>query len=83
MEGKAVALENEHRYDEAGDAYLDLAKNIKTNHFMETTYLRRAAENYRLGNQTEKAIEVLGTLLDKATGTERRDIEIELAILRG
>jgi predicted Zn-dependent protease len=83
MEGKAVALENEHRYAEAGDAYVDLAKNIRTNHFMENDYLKRAAEDYRLGNQTQKAIEILSALLAKATGTERRDIEIELAILRG
>jgi tetratricopeptide (TPR) repeat protein len=83
MEGKAVALENEHRYLEAGELYLELAGSIKTNQFMETTYLRRSAENYRLGNQTEKAIEVLGRLLGKATGTDRRDIEIELEILRG
>jgi tetratricopeptide (TPR) repeat protein len=83
MEGKAVALENEHRYQEAGETYLDLAKNIKTNSFMETSYLRRSAENFRLANQTQKTIEVLGMLLDKATGTERRDIEIELEVLRG
>jgi hypothetical protein len=50
---------------------------------METTYLKRAAENYRLGGQTEKAIEALSELLAKAKGTERRDIEVELAILRG
>jgi hypothetical protein len=83
MEGKAVAFENEHRYQEAADTYLALAKNLKTNTFMETTYLRRAAENFRSSNQTQKAIEVLGTLLDKTKGTERRDIEIELEILRG
>jgi len=82
-EGRAVALANEHRYVEAGDAYMDLSKKIKTNRFMETEYLKRAAESYRLGNRTEKAIEVLSTLLEKATGTERRDIEVELAILRG
>jgi len=83
MEGKAVALENEHRYQEAGETYLELARNVKTNRFMETTYLRRSAENFRLGNQTQRAMEVLQALLDKATGTERRDIEIELEILRG
>jgi tetratricopeptide (TPR) repeat protein len=83
LEGKAVALENERRYIEAADAYVDLTKNIKTNRFMEAEYLKRAAENYRLGNQTEKAIEVLSALLGKTTGTERRDIEIEIAILRG
>ncbi|MGD1048322.1 MAG: hypothetical protein ABR899_06165 [Candidatus Krumholzibacteriaceae bacterium] len=83
MEGKAVALENERRYQEAGETYLDLSKNIKTNHFMETSYLRRSAEDFRLANQTQRAIEVLGTLLDKATGTDRRDIEIEMEILKG
>lgn len=83
MEGKAVALENEHRYEEAASTYLELAKKIKTNTFMEKSYLRQAAENYRVGNQTQKAIEVLGTLLEKSTGTERRDIEVELTILRG
>ncbi len=83
LEGKAVALENERRYVEAADAYVDLTNKLKTNSFMESEYLKRAAENYRLGNQTEKAIEILSTLLDKTTGTERRDIEIEIAVLRG
>jgi predicted negative regulator of RcsB-dependent stress response len=83
LEGKAVALENERRYVEAGNAYVDLTKKIKTNRFMESEYLKRAAENYRLGNETQKAIEVLSILLDKTTGTERRDIEIEIAVLRG
>jgi tetratricopeptide (TPR) repeat protein len=83
MEGKAVSLESEHRYKDAGDAYLELSKNLKTNRFMETTYLKRAAESFRLANETEKAIEVLGILLDKANGTERRDIEVEMEILRG
>ncbi len=83
LEGKAVALENEHRYQEAGDTYLNLATSLKTNTFMETTYLKRSAEDFRLGNQTQKAIEVLGRLLPKATGTDRRDIEIEMEILKG
>ncbi|MDD4858480.1 MAG: tetratricopeptide repeat protein [Candidatus Krumholzibacteria bacterium] len=83
MEGKAVSLENEHRYKDAGDAYLELARNLKTNHFMETSYLRSAAENFRNANETEKAIEVLGILLEKAKGTERRDIEIEMEMIRG
>jgi tetratricopeptide (TPR) repeat protein len=83
MEGKAVALENEHRYEDAANTYLELAKNIKTNIFMEPTYLHRAVENFRSSNQTQRAIEVLGMLLDKTKGTERRDVEIELQILRG
>lgn len=83
LEGKAVALENEHRYQEAADTYLELSKTIKTNTFMEPTYLRRAAADYRACNQTQKAIEVLETLLPKSTGTDRRDIEMEIAVLRG
>ena len=83
MEGKAVALENERRYQEAAETYLDLSKNIKTNNFMETTYLRRSAEDFRIANQTQRALEVLGMLLDKAAGTDRRDIEIEMEILKG
>jgi len=83
MEGKAIALESSQRYEEAGNLYRELAGNLKNGQFLEATCLRRSAENYRLCNRTEKAIEVLGILLDKATGTERRDIEIELEILRG
>lgn len=83
MEGKAVAYEDEHRYKEAGEAYLELAKNLKTNTFMETTFLRRAGEDFRLAGETQRAIEILGPLVDKATGTERRDLEIELEILKG
>jgi predicted Zn-dependent protease len=83
MEGKAVALSNERRYEEAADTYLELVESMKTNTFMETTYLRRAADNLRLANKTDRAIEVLGTLLGKTTGTDRRDIELELDILRG
>jgi tetratricopeptide (TPR) repeat protein len=83
VEGKAVALEDEQKYEEAGDTYVELAKHMESNTFMEATYLRRAAADYRLSNQTEKAIQVLGMLLDKTKGMERRDIEVELAILRG
>ncbi len=83
LEGKAVALENERQYQEAADTYLALSKNLQTNSFMEESYLKRAAENFRLSNQRQKAIHVLETLLLKTKGMERRDIEIELEILRG
>jgi len=83
MEGKAVALENEHQYAEAAEAYVSLAKNLKSSSFMETTYLRRAAENFRQANQTQRAIEILGSLIDKVTGVEKRDLEIELQMLKG
>jgi predicted Zn-dependent protease len=83
MEGKAVALSNEHKYQEAADTYLALAAKTKTNDFMKATYLRRAAANLRLANQTQRAIELLSDLLESSTGAERRDIEIELEILKG
>lgn len=83
MDGKAVALENERRYAEAAEVYSELAKNIKTNSFMEKVYVRRAADNYKLSNQKENAIEMIERLLDLTAGVERRDAEIELEILRG
>ena len=83
MEGKAVAYEDQHQYKEAAQTYLDLAKNLKTNTFMETTYLRRAGEDFRLAGETQRAIEILGPLVEKSTGLERRDLEIELEILKG
>ncbi len=82
MAGKAAALENERNYGEAAQVYLDLANTIITNTYFEKLYLKRAAESFKLDNQTGKAIEVLEKLLELTTGTERRDIEIELAILR-
>ncbi len=83
MEGKAVAYEDQHQYKQAAETYLDLAKNLKTNTFMETTYLRRAGEDFRLAGETQRAIEVLGPLVDKMTGLDRRNLEIELEILKG
>ena len=83
MEGKAVAFEDGRQYQQAAETYLELSKNIKTNGFMETTYLRRAAENFRLANEKQKALDVLGELLEKATGADRKDIEIEMEVLRG
>ncbi len=83
MEGKAVAFSNERRYEDAAAAYAELAEHPKTNSFMKPVYLRRAADNLRLAGQPQRAAEVLGTLLETATGTERRDIEIEIEILKG
>lgn len=83
MDGMAVAYENERNYEKAAQIYLELAAGLKTNTFMETAYLRQAADNLKLSNQNAKAIEVLESLLDKSTGADRRDIEIELDILRG
>jgi tetratricopeptide (TPR) repeat protein len=83
LSGKAVALENSRRYAEAADIYMELSAEIKTNSFMEKKYLRRAAENLKLSNRKEKAIDVMEKLLDLTSGVERRDIEVELELLRG
>lgn len=82
LDGKASALENMQKHREAADIYLELVNTMKTNHFNEAAYLRKAADNLKLSNQKEKAIEILERLLEKSTGLERRDIEIEIAILR-
>ncbi|MCK4236444.1 MAG: hypothetical protein KAX38_04945 [Candidatus Krumholzibacteria bacterium] len=83
MDGKGTALENEERYGDAAKVYLELLKDIKTNSFMEKIYLRRAADNLKLSNQNKRAIEIIQQLLEKSTGMDRRDIEIELDLLRG
>jgi len=82
MEGLAVAWENERDYAKAADIYLNLASDLKTNTFMEKEYMKRAAEALKLSNQNSKAIEVLEKLLEKATGKERTEIEMELSALR-
>lgn len=83
LEGKAAALENDLRFAEAAEIYLELADGMKTNGFMEPEYLERAAENLKNSNQNERAIEVMERLLDKTTGIERRDLEIEIDLLKG
>lgn len=82
LDGKASALENMQKHKEAAEIYLELVNNTKTNHFNETVYLRKAADNLKHSNQKAKALETLEKLLEKSTGLERRDIEIEIAILR-
>jgi TolA-binding protein len=83
LDGKATALENMQRYREAADVYLELIDNIKTNDFNKPAYLRKAADDLKRSNQTAKAIEVLEQLLEKSSGFDKRDIEIEIAMLRG
>jgi TolA-binding protein len=83
LDGKGTALENEQRYNEAAQVYLDLARNIHSNHFMEQSFLRRAANNFKLSGQRERAIEIMEELVEKTTGFERLELEIELDILRG
>ena len=83
LEGIAVAWENERNYEKASDAYLQLADNMETNSFVETAYLRRAADVLKMSDRREKAIEILERLQELSTGIEKRDIEIEIEILRG
>ena len=82
MDGKAVALENERRYGEAAVVYFELAQHIETNRFMENVYLRRAAENFELGGQHDRAIEIMEELVEKTTGIEKLELEIELKVLK-
>lgn len=83
MDGKGIALMNQERYSEAAELYGELARTIKTNTFMETVYLRRAAENYKLSDRPDQAVKIMQQLLEKTTGTERRDLEVEITILSG
>jgi tetratricopeptide (TPR) repeat protein len=83
MDGKGAALMNQQRYAEAAEVYSELARTIETNTFMEKVYLRRAADNYKLNGQYDRAVEVMKQLLEKSTGVERRDLEVEIAILSG
>ncbi len=83
MEGLATAWENERDYEKASDAYLQLADDMKTNSFVETAYLRKAADALKMSDRRERAIEVLERLHELSSGIEKRDIEIEIDILRG
>jgi len=80
--GKATALENERRFAEAGALYLELARHPETTAFNKKGYLRSAAENFKRAHETASALEAMEELLDIVTGTEKRDLEIEMALLR-
>ena len=83
LEGLATALENERDYERASDAYLRLAEQMKTSSFVETAYLRKAADALKMSDRREEAIKILERLHEMSTGIEKRDIEIEIEILRG
>lgn len=83
LEGLATAWENERNYEKASEAYLRLADDMKTNSFVETAYLRKAADALKMSDRREQAIEVLERLRELESGIEKRDIEIEIEILRG
>jgi len=80
--GKAAALENERRFTEAAELYLDLARHPETNAFNKKEYLQSAAGNFKKGRETVMAFEAMEELLDIVTGIEKRDLEIEMALLR-
>jgi tetratricopeptide (TPR) repeat protein len=82
LAGKASALENERRFNEAAVLYLDLARHPETNAFNKKEYLTSAALNFKKGREKDKALEAMEELLDIVTGIEKRDLEIEMAILR-
>ena len=83
LDGVATALENERDYARASDVYLQLAGEMKTNSFSEMTYLRKAADALKMAERSEEAIEVLEKLHDLSDAIDKRDIEIEIEILRG
>ena len=80
--GKASALENERRYEEAAELYLELAHDAETNAFNKKGYLTSAAQNFKKGRNTDAALAAMEELVEIATGIEKRDLEIEIAILR-
>ncbi len=82
-EGLAVAYENERDYLKAAEIYAQLADDLKVNTFMQKTYLRRAADNYKLVGQNGKAVELLERVVDLVSGEKKREVEIELELLRG
>lgn len=83
MAGKAVALENERRFEEAALIFVELAENPKTTDFDKKNYLMSAAENFKKSNQKDKALEVMDRLLELTEGVEKRDLEVEISLLRG
>jgi outer membrane protein assembly factor BamD (BamD/ComL family) len=83
LDGLATAWENEGNFDMASKTYMQLADDMKTNSFVEASYLRKAADALKMSNRRERAIEVLERLHEISSGMEKRDIEIEIEILRG
>lgn len=82
-EGLAVAYENERDYAKAAELYETLAGDLRVNTFMKTTYLKRAAENFQLAGSDSKAIEILEKVAGEVTGKEKREVELELELLKG
>ena len=83
LEGIAVAWVGERDYRKAADIYLKLSDDMKTNSFMQAAYLRKAADVLKLGRQRDRAIEILQRLHEISSGIDKRDIGIEIDVLRG
>jgi tetratricopeptide (TPR) repeat protein len=83
IEGMAVAWENEGDYTKASELYLKLVEDTRSNSFMEASYLRKAADALKRGGMRDRAIEVLERLSELSSGLDKRDIDIEIKILRG
>jgi tetratricopeptide (TPR) repeat protein len=83
MAGKAVALENERRFEEAALIFVELAKSAKTTGLGKKNHLISAAENFKKSNQKKKALEVMEELLEFTEGIEKRDLEVEISLLEG
>ncbi len=81
--GKATALENLRRYQEAGNVFMDLAGNTDDDDFRKEYYLRRAATNYEKAGKNELAVDALSSLMEHTAGTEQRKIEAKIKILKG
>ena len=82
-EGLAISYENARNYVKASEIYLELFEDLSSNEFMGETYLERAADNLLLANQRTRAIEVLEKLVEMTSGEKRRELEIQLDLLRG
>ena len=83
MDGMATAYANDRNYDRAAEIYSDLIAGVDDDSFKENLYLKKAADMYKLAGKEGQAIELLERLLENTVGVQRRDIQIELDVLRG
>ena len=83
MDGMATAFAHDRNYGRAAEIYADLTAVVDDDSFKENLYSKKAADMFKLAGEDGQAIEVLEQLLENTTGLQRRDIQIELDILRG
>jgi len=82
LEGIAIAYENERQYNKAADTYMRLLKELRNNKFLESYYMRRAVDNLKVSGRNKEAVDILEKLLEKSEGIDKRNIEIEISILK-